>query len=516
MKIFLVALLGTSALALKFNTSSVSGNSFKDLVKMDSLFVPYGPDETTDPPQPSDEVWEGYGFGMGAVEHFAYDPVQGYVYTQSEEGPYVTVIDYSKLPAEITPYSLDLSEFDSDIKDVAVCPEEGLLFIVASDYNHVLMYETVKRSDPKRPEKIQEFAAGERPDNIRLNNDCSILAVANENGGDALAAGEIHLVTNLRQNGSPTIQKVSLMPLTSGGADEYLLSHGVHMPLTLNALEYWDEYSEIRDDVDWEEVRDQYDPALFMQPEFMLFSDDSSELFVNLQENSALLRVDVATASAKSIDGYGLKEWTTGDGIDIIKDSGCETFVTNPVLYSTRAPDGIAVVEIDETVFILTADEGSDQDYGEYEEKMGAGDLFDGLVLGQRQFVAADGLFNTTNSSIGLTANFNSQCEANGLEWCADGLDISLGSSGVNYTNPAQPVVERVVAFGGRGISIFRIPRSFNEGIDRVWDSGSQFEKEGCTAFPWSHNGVQDENYAPVDGTRYELLPEERDGLDEM
>lgn len=38
---------------------------------------------------------------------------------------------------------------------------------------------------------------------------------------------------------------------------------------------------------------------------------------------------------------------------------------------------------------------------------------------------------------------------------------------------------------------------------------------EGCAAYPWAHNGVQDEDFAPVDGTRYELLPGERDGLDD-
>jgi hypothetical protein len=29
-------------------------------------------------------------------------------------------------------------------------------------------------------------------------------------------------------------------------------------------------------------------------------------------------------------------------------------------------------------------------------------------------------------------------------------------------------------------------------------------------------NGVQDEDFAPVDGARYELNPDDREGLDEM
>jgi hypothetical protein len=146
---------------------------------------------------------------MGANEHFAYDPIQGYVYTQSEQ-PYVAVVDYSSFPPSITQFSLDLSQYDSDIKDVAVCPEEGLLFIAATDADKVLMYSTVQRNEPGVPSLLFEIDAGALPDNIRVNSDCSILAVANENDGNALAEGAIHLVSNFRQNGGPTVRKVGV------------------------------------------------------------------------------------------------------------------------------------------------------------------------------------------------------------------------------------------------------------------------------------------------------------------
>ena len=73
--VFLLGILA-QAVGVSFNTANIDGNDFKDLVFKNRLFVPYGPDLTSDPPQPSNEVWEGYGFGMGAVEHFAYDPIQ--------------------------------------------------------------------------------------------------------------------------------------------------------------------------------------------------------------------------------------------------------------------------------------------------------------------------------------------------------------------------------------------------------------------------------------------------------
>jgi hypothetical protein len=199
--------------ALSFDRSTdANGNNFADLVFKNRVFVPYGPDLTTTPPQQSTgEVWQGFGFGMGAAEHIAYDPIQGYMYIQSEEGPYVNVIDYASLPPKLTSFSLDLSEFDSEIKDLGICPEQGLLFVVLPDSDKVNMYTTVQRSDPEAgPELLFEIDAGPVPDNIRVNEACTIMAVANENDGEAFAEGVIHLVSNFRANGGPTVKRVRL------------------------------------------------------------------------------------------------------------------------------------------------------------------------------------------------------------------------------------------------------------------------------------------------------------------
>jgi hypothetical protein len=127
--------------------------------------------------------------------------------------------------------------------------------------------------------------------------------------------------------------------------------------------------------------------------------------------------------------------------------------------------------------------------------KVHANDLFNGIEFGQQGFVVNQTIFNTTNSSFGLSANFNADCETNQLEWCADGLEITLGSSAVDYSNASAPILNRIVAFGGRGMNIFKVPlaNADAERIEFVWDSKSDFELLGCAKFPWAHNGVQDE-----------------------
>lgn len=207
MKVFLILnFLVLVIQSLEYTSSNAGSNRFKDLVFKERAYIPYGPDLVKG--QDSEEVWEGYGFGMGAAEHFSYDPIQRFVYTQSEVGSYVAVMDLADLPGSVTEYSLDLSSYNSEVKDVAVCPQQGWLFVAATDANVVVMYETVKRSSPGRPKFVRDIQAGALPDNIRVNHDCTVLAVANENDGNALAEGAVHLVSDFTSNGGPTIRKV--------------------------------------------------------------------------------------------------------------------------------------------------------------------------------------------------------------------------------------------------------------------------------------------------------------------
>ena len=56
------------ASAVSFDTSTVTSNDIANLKLVNRLYVPYGPDLTTDPIQEADgTVWEGYGFGFGKL-----------------------------------------------------------------------------------------------------------------------------------------------------------------------------------------------------------------------------------------------------------------------------------------------------------------------------------------------------------------------------------------------------------------------------------------------------------------
>ena len=298
----------------------------------------------------------------------------------------------------------------------------------------------------------------------------------------------------------------------SGFSDAELLDNGVHMPLTQQAMKYWNEHSDIKDDLNWDDIigDDIYDPALFLDPEFIVFNHDSTEAYLNLQDNSAIARIDLKTATVTRIDGMGLKSFKN-DGIDLVKDDGCDLYVSDPILYVTPAPDGITTVRVDDVDYILTADEGSDLDFDDYEEKYDSNDVFlngSTISLSGFQLKPSDPLST-------IIPHLAKDCDEEVLGWCSD-MEITVGSSGVDYyTNEEQPILEKIVGIGGRGMSILRVPPTSDEKLENIWDSGDVFEKKGCEEFPWAHNGVQDEEYAPVDGPAWVLYEDRREDIQE-
>ena len=159
----------------------------------------------------------------------------------------------------------------------------------------------------------------------------------------------------------------------------------------------------------------------------------------------------------------------------------------------------------------MTTNEGSDLDFDAYEEKFDLNDVFDGdsLTTDLDGFIWAGG-----STMEGLALHLNSECDEDVQAWCSD-MEMTIGSSAVDYSNPEAPVLERVVGIGGRGMSILRVPTDSASPITMIWDSGDEFEKEGCKAFPWSHNALQDEEYAPVDGPYWLLDDGAREDIQE-
>jgi hypothetical protein len=150
--------------------------------------------------------------------------------------------------------------------------------------------------------------------------------------------------------------------------DNYVLGKGLHMPLTRNALKYWDLYSNDAEEFNFTEVRKQYQSSIFIEGESLSWAGpNESELLVNLQVNNGVLRIDVAQNKALALAGYGLKDHSIVP-IDLNSNDKQCNLQTYPNLFSLRNPDGVTTLRYGNKVYLLTANKGDHKEYGEWED----------------------------------------------------------------------------------------------------------------------------------------------------
>lgn len=247
-----------------------------------------------------------YAFGMGGMEKVAYDPLHKVLYAVSEAG-FITLVDWKNGPtdAEQLPIVIPATNTYTDIQ---VCGD--IMFAATKDDpnpGEVSIYKTAKRNDDgsvTAPEFVHSVAVGAGPDYILPKADCSLLAVANEGEGVYGDAGLINPEGSVSFVKGPFLEPDNtpeVSTITFPWSDEELLEKGVHMPLSKNAMEYWDDYSDIAGDIDFSAARASYKAADVLQPEWMVWSANEEYLLVNLQENSALIKINVADEIAEDI-----------------------------------------------------------------------------------------------------------------------------------------------------------------------------------------------------------------------
>lgn len=286
---------------------------------------------------------------QAALEEVAFDSVQKYLYAVSIQG-YVNIIDIAD-PAKpvLTDLSLDLTGKEATLSSAQICPEQGVIFVSLKETATVDMYSTVQRSSPQRPQLLKSFEVAPHPRLVLPNRNCTVVAVGNSNPGKGLAQGSVTLIRNPILDSS-LVDRVVI----EGMDDAYLLKKGLHMPLSKAALEYWDEYSPMADELDFSEVRENYQSAIFLEPKALAWNGpEETELFVNMQENNGLMRIDVATAKVLSVASYGLKDHSRVP-IDINSKDGTCALRTYESLFALLNPDAISTLRYNGHTYVVS------------------------------------------------------------------------------------------------------------------------------------------------------------------
>ena len=122
--------------------------------------------------------------------------------------------------------------------------------------------------------------------------------------------------------------------------------------------------------------------AMDLEPEYLTFSPDGTTAYVTLQENNAVAKLDIASATITDIYPLGLKDYSLpGNGIDAsdrdvngTSGGGGKINIQNWPVRGMYEPDAIATFSTGGNTYYLTANEGDARDYTGYTEEVRVSD----------------------------------------------------------------------------------------------------------------------------------------------
>ncbi|HBB55478.1 MAG TPA: hypothetical protein DCZ49_04750, partial [Hyphomonadaceae bacterium] len=315
----------------------------------------------------------------------------------------------------------------------------------------VLLFSLAGLTSTSTP--VATFTVGALPDSLAFNPQGNRIVVANEGEADGGVdpEGSISVITLNASN--LTASTVNTLTLTQFNAQQTAL---VTEGLILFGQAQSDEAG-----VDFTVAQD-------LEPEFVTISPDGQLAFVSVQENNALLIVDIANPTPSIIDlvplGSVNLETIPIDGND---DNGFFSPAVIPASLTTAIalfqPDGLDSFTLGGLTFVVSANEGDGRDFDVFDADAGA---------------------------IDLDPNFFTVEEIDFIQDNGDGigdLEISLQQGDLDNNG----LVERIVAFGGRSFSIFDTAGNL------VFNSANLIEQAIGEVFPLFFNDSRSDDAGP-------------------
>jgi hypothetical protein len=243
------------------------------------------------------------------------------------------------------------------------------------------------------------------------------------------------------------------------------------------------------------------------EPEYIAVSADGATAWVTLQENNALAKVDIATATVTDILPLGYKDHgAVGNELDTSDDDQVIKIQNWAGVRGMYLPDSMASYSVGGKTYLVTANEGDARAWGEDNDAYWAGDASKGFVeeFRVKHLVHTDGFDRRAGDDLPpqlralaagalLNPSIFGYCGAvdGDPEDCRD--DDQLGRLNISWTmgyrvdNNGAPVMfntsgvedaagdrlmyDNLYSYGARSFSIW------DEDGALVWDSGAEIEK---------------------------------------
>jgi DNA-binding beta-propeller fold protein YncE len=405
------------------------------------------------------------GGALGAAEITAYDSGTQRLFVVNGTNGTVDVLNLSNpaLPTKIG--TITPSATGGAVNSVAVFDGLVALAIEANPKTSPGAVGLYAASDLRL---LQTITVGAQPDMITFTPDGRYILTANEGEPNSY-----NLPTSIDPEGS-----VSVITVVRGGTStvataDFRAFNGQEAALRAQGIRIFGPNASAAQD---------------LEPEYVAVSDDSRTAYVTLQENNAIAVVDIATARVTSLKPLGLKDHNAaGFGLDASdEDGGVNTNSGTPSIkiqpYPVRGmyqPDGIAYVTINNTGYLLTANEGEARaDWPGYSDETR---VREHCTAGLDPNVFPDAANLILDSNLGR-------------------LRITRNPNGGREGKNAAGQCNELNTFGGRSFTIW------NTDIARVYDSGDEFERRTTSLPNVNFNASHDNN--TLDGRSASKGPE--------
>ncbi len=355
----------------------------------------------------------------GTAEISAFDPISQRLFVTTVGA--IKVLDFSDAENITELATVDITPFGSSVQSVAV--SNGIVAAAISandplDNGFVVLADTDGNN-------VTVLQVGSLPDMLTFSPDGTKLLVANEGqpSDDYTIDPEGSISVIDVTGGLGNISQVNVTTLNFNAFDSQLAT------LRAAGVRIFGPGASVSQD---------------LEPEYIAVSDDSQFAYVTLQENNAYAIVNLATLQINDIISFGKKDHSLPQ--NSLDTSNNTDFIFNASwpIKGLYMPDAVAFYSVNNTGYIVTANEGDSRDYGGYSEEKTITDA--DYVLDPAVFSDIDILSLTTNlGNIKVTA---ASGDADG-----DGL------------------YEEIDVFGARSFSIFEATTG-----NLIYDSANDFE----------------------------------------
>ncbi len=304
--------------------------------------------------------------GEASAEISAYDPETQRLFVTNSEKNGVSVVDLSD-PAN--PVLLETSFLAvGTVNSVAV--KDGKLAIaienaVKQNNGKIAVYNTADLS------LDAEYTVGALPDMVTFTPDGNYILAANE--------GEPNADYTVDPEGSVSVIELATGTVRNAGFSAF---SGQQASLEAKGLRIFGPGASFAQDI---------------EPEYIAVSDDSATAWITLQENNAIAKLDIATATITDIYPLGFKDFSLAKNMLDASNRDDVDELKNWPVFGIYMPDAISHFTANGMSYLITANEGDSRDYDGYSEEERIKDI----TLDPAAFAAFDIAMLQENENLG-------------------------------------------------------------------------------------------------------------------